>query len=231
MNAVNIIKFESSNYFRVLGTYAIKYSKDLMKVLENVGYKSVSYEISTPHKTDMTKDNVIFAPKLNGHGLLAGGTYINTVDNIFENDVFLYYGDLRIGEQRTVDGKFNFKYLNKNLSYDVKATPLNTDFNPRIVANIKPVDDNTCYKFLFYCNYDRVYVAGSDNIIKTMVYDSKGVLKFNIDNAPIGMTIDENTGVISFSLSTIGTYNFTVNCSDSLLELTKSIPMEIEIIA
>lgn len=167
----------------------------------------------------------------NTNGVLSGGTYINNVDTVFESGVDLYQNGYKIDTSITTDGKFKFKYLNPSYVYDVKATPLNTDFNPRIVPNLKPVIDNSSFKFLFYCHYDKKYKSGKPYTIRTVAYDTRGTLKFNLDGAPIGMTIDEKTGVISFNLSTIDTYNFTVNCSDSLLEVTKSIPMEIEIIA
>ena len=172
----------------------------------------------------------LFEANKNNNAILSGGTFINNKDTIFDTKVDLYQGEYKIQSQITNDGRFNFKYLNPSYIYDVKATPLNTDFNPRIVSNLKPVIDNSSFKFLFYCHYDKIYNSGNHYIIRTVTYDTRGILKYNIDNPPTGMTIDENTGVISFNISTIGVYNFTVNCSDSLLELTKSIPMEIEIV-
>lgn len=186
----------------------------------------IYYVASNQHK-----NLSLFEAKKNKSGILSGGTYINNVDTIFESGVDLYQNGYKIDTSITIDGKFDFKYLNPSYTYDVKATPLNTDFNPRIVPNLKPVIDNSSFKFLFYCHYDKIYKSGKPYTIRTVAHDTRGILKFNMDGAPIGMSIDENTGVISFNLSTIGTYNFTVNCSDSLLELTKSIPMEIEIIA
>lgn len=230
MDVVNIIYFESK--------IIIREQKDLLKfenANELITKRDINLYTSTisqviKHVIKNNKYHNIFKHNFDGNGLLAGGTYINTIDNIFENHVVLYNGDIRISEQVTVDGKFNFKHLNTSLNYDIKATPLNSDFNPKIVANIEPVIDNACFKFLFYCYYDKIYNKSIDYEIKTSVNDTRGTLKYNVDNAPIGLSIDENTGVISFNISTIGVYNFTVNCSDSLLELTKSIPMEIEIV-
>lgn len=165
-----------------------------------------------------------------GNGLLAGGTYINTTENIFENDVTLFSNDIVVSKQRTVDGKFSFGFLNKSLNYDIKATPTNLDFQPRIISNMKPVDDNSCYKFLFYCFHDKEYRKGVSYTIRTVAYDTKGELRYNLDNAPSGVSIDEKTGVITMTINENGSYDFTANCSDLVLGITKSTIISFDII-
>lgn len=232
MNVTNINSYVSSTpLIKTVSILNYKTSKNIIGLNDKASFLKRNFTTIFDVDSNDSIREQLGSKNFTGNGLLSGGTYINTVDVPFETSVILYNGDKRVKQLSTIDGRFSFNFLNTELAYDIKAIPVNKDINPKLITNLKPVVDNNSFKFNLYCYYDKKYKSGVGYTISLMVNDNRGKLTFNIDNAPTGLSINENTGIISFNISTLGVYNFTVNCSDSMLELTKSIPMQIEIIS
>lgn len=168
-------------------------------------------------------------PSYDGHGLLSGGTYINSIDTIFESEVFLYNNNLEVASVKTIGGKFKFGGINRDLLYDVKAVALNDDFNPKTFKDVKPVDDDEYYKFDVYANYNNNQIQYIESLIGVYAYDAKNSnLLYSLDNAPVGVTIN-NVGVISLKSRVSGDVNFSVNVTDNSLNLTRNLPLSFNI--
>lgn len=226
---------------RVAHPVTFKVQKNTSVIVNSLSFNStmtssvIQFEPYTPNCNFIFKlyviDDVISRPSFTGNGKVSGGTYMETVDNVYkENVITLYYRDIRLAQKTTVNGKFEFNFLNTAIQYDIKATPLDITYNPKIRANVQPVVDNSSFRFLFYCYHDKIYTKSKTHNIQTVAFDTLGILQYNIDNPPTNVSINANTGLVSFNISIIGTYTFTVNCIDPILELTKSTIISFKIV-
>lgn len=229
MHVVNYVTFESQTQFNsVVNSY--DYVDVTITKISDIEFMQPSeFSVHYTLNSFLQKPSDLFKHIHLGNGTLKGATFLKSINSPFkENKIELYFKDSKISETVTIDGLFAFTSLNQNLKYDIKATPLDNSYNPRLIVNMQPQVTNESFKFLFYCLYDKTMKVSTTRKIRTVTYDTRGLLQYSIDNPPIGVSIDE-MGVITVNINTIGDYEFTVNCSDDVLELTKSFTMQLNV--
>ena len=85
------------------------------------------------------------------------------------------------------------------------------------------------YKFILYSHYDKPapLYQHINYTIKASVYNAKSDnVIYSLDGAPANFSIDD-TGVVSVNSKVNGEVTFAITATDTLLELSRSIPIKL----
>lgn len=199
-----------------------KHNPEVFNIYNNVEY--IQDVRVVQYNTVITaRQNII--PSI-GKGSIIGNTYLNDTSTKIESIVKLFNNGTFIDETRTVDGYFKFSNISTDLTFDVTATPVSGTYHTIKYNDIVPVDDASLYNMYIATSYNKTVHTGYT--FNVFVYDNISSPIYTLSNAPAGVTVNDS-GTVSVG-NNIGKLNFTVDVTDTVLAVTKSLDISLNVV-
>lgn len=170
-------------------------------------------------------------PSYVGKGAFSGATYEGDLNVMIESEVYAAPSTTPWIKftTTTIDGKYTISKLNTDVLYDVYAKPVTGQYQTKIASNLKPSDNISSYDYNIRIMHDDIVYQNIPYKFKVHVIDGKGDTNYAISNGTSGVSINSD-GIVTFSSGITGPIRFNVEASDSILSVTKSSTVELNVV-